>query len=142
MRDELKFFNPAPIKKPSGLNICRGRIHGTTRQRIWDPKWCFYEIGIGRYPDAPEALAGVGFVAYSNNPLCGAGKHSVAIHHYLTQVGQNDIKFRVKRTPGGTLTMFAYFDASRYSSYPIAHAAATIAVLISNSFHDLNSLVV
>jgi hypothetical protein len=47
IRSQLKFLNIDRIPPKGGSKGLRGRIMGKAMGRIWDPKWCFYEIGIG-----------------------------------------------------------------------------------------------
>jgi hypothetical protein len=138
---QLEFRPPKRLTKEP-LRICRGRIYGTSRNHIWNPKWCFYEIGIGHYPDAPWAVGAIGFVAYPNNPLCGGGKYATILRNFLKKAAESDIKFRLKCTNRGTLTLFTYYKPSASSSFPSDSAAAALAKFISNSFDDFDKLVV
>jgi hypothetical protein len=134
--DKLKFLNPDRVTKPSGLNISRGRIKGINPNGIWDPKWCFYEIGVGIYPDAKGATGGIGFVKYRSR---GNGRF---IHQYLSRIEQSNAGFKFKPSLDETLTLFKYYKPSQSTSFPIAHAAKELAALITSSFDDINKLIV
>src|SRR6266404_938877 len=82
----LRFLDPDCCSKPrKRLDIMRGRILGQSTGHIWDPKWCFFEIGIGSYGSHPYPnRGGVGFLSFPDNKECGGGLYRKDILRILT----------------------------------------------------------
>jgi len=138
---ELKFLRPGRLQK-GGSDIMRGRILGKGGRKIWNSNWCFYEIGVGFYSASPSSVGGIGFVSFPENKNCGSGRHRHHISRALTSLVRRDGKFAKSDPPDPFQGAFSYYPSSRFRSFPTDHAAAGLAVLISTTFEDFNSLTI
>ena len=112
----LKFLPPRPFSK-SGSKIIRGRILGSSSGKIWDPKWCFYEIGIGFYPAASvKSVGAIGFVSYPSNKVCGGGQHQKYLERHLERLAKNDGKFTTSAKGEKFQGAFTYYGKSFFRS--------------------------
>lgn len=84
----LKGGEPDLVEPNSDIKHHRLRLIPDMRPRrprkFWDSSWCFYEIGVGRYPKAGRAK--VQFFMAGNNTNCGNGAHNRAVADILRAV--------------------------------------------------------
>lgn len=131
----LRFLDPDQPPKHSG-KIWRGRILSTQHNSIFDSRWCFYEIGVGRYGAAPTKQGGVGFVCYSGNKQCGKGAHSAAVFDIMSRFVSSHPQFPTPKRGDKKHAIFTYYSTIP----PIEQPVRDLAELILNTFDPLNKL--
>ena len=129
-----------PVPQPkNGIDHLRLRLLPDMRprrpRRFWDPKWCFYEIGVGQYPK--PGLAKVQFFMAGNNARCGNGFHNQRVNDILAAVARKRSDAHHRPIAGrGT---YGWLDIY-YAVPDPAKMAADLAWIVTETFHKFISL--
>jgi hypothetical protein len=132
----VKFLEP-DFPDKHGAKKWRGRITSSKPGTIFDPSWCFFEVGIGRYAADEPNCGGVGLVCFVDNKKCGSGLHSAAVSSLASRFSAANPRFVASPRGSKNQGVFVYYPGI---SFPLRRAVDDLKLLLVSCLDFLESL--